>query len=62
MYRDRNDGQMKVVEHDRDMMVEASPRMEVKAESPTADQRYSCYLCQPEIWKKREQDVTLLKT
>lgn len=53
MYRDRNDGQMKVVEHDRDMMVEASPRVEVKAESPTADQGDSCYLCQPEIWKNR---------
>lgn len=48
MYGDRNDGQVEVVEHDRDVVVEASPRVEVEAEGPTADQRDSRYLCQPE--------------
>lgn len=52
MYRDRNDGQVEVVEHDRDVMVEALPWVEVEAEGPTADQRDSCYLCQPEEWRE----------
>lgn len=58
MYRDRNDGQVEVVEHDGDVMVEASPRVEVEAEGSTADQRDSCYLCQPEEWKERERCYT----
>lgn len=50
MYGDRNDGQVEVVEHDRDMVVETSPRVEVEAEGTTADQRNSHYLCQPKKW------------
>lgn len=38
MYGDRNDRQVEVVEHDRDVVMEASPRMEVQAEGATADQ------------------------
>lgn len=37
MYGDRDDGQVEVVEHDGDVVVEASPRVEVEAEGPTAD-------------------------
>ncbi len=58
MYGDRNDGQVEVVEHDRDVVVEASPWVEVEAEGPTADQRYSHYLCQPEERKKRDGHYT----
>ncbi len=54
MYGDRNDGQVEVVEHDRDVVVEASPRVEVKTEGPTADQRDGCYLCQSEECKKKD--------
>lgn len=50
MYGDRNDGQVEVVEHNRDVMVEALPRVEVEAQGSAADQRDSCYLCQPEEW------------
>lgn len=39
MYGDRDDRQVEVVEHDRDMVVEASPGMEVETEGPAADQR-----------------------
>lgn len=56
MYGDRNDGQVEVVKHDRDVVVEASPRVEVEAEGTTADQRDSCYLCQPKKWKERQID------
>lgn len=52
MYGDRNDGQVEVVEHDGDMVVEAPPWVKVEAEGPTADQRDSRYLCQPEEWKR----------
>ncbi len=55
MYGDRDDRQVEVVEHDRDVVVEASPRVEVEAEGPAADQRNSCYLCQPEERKKRDR-------
>lgn len=55
MYGDRNDGQVEVVEHDRDVVVEASPRVEVEAEGPTADQRDRHYLCQPEGWKRGDR-------
>lgn len=44
---DGNNGQVEVVEHDGDVMVEASPRVEVEAEGSTADQRDGCDLCQP---------------
>lgn len=54
MYGDRNDGQVEVVEHDRDVMVEACPRLEVEAEGPTADRRDSCYLCQPRDCEKKK--------
>lgn len=53
MYGDGDDGQVEVVEHDGDVVVEASPRVEVEAEGPTADQRDGRYLCQPEGRKKR---------
>lgn len=45
MYGDRNDGQVEVVKHDWDMVVEASSRVEVEAEGPAADQRDGRYLC-----------------
>lgn len=48
MYGNRNDGQVEVVKHDGDMVVEASPRVKVEAEGPAADQWDGGYLCQPE--------------
>lgn len=42
MYGDRNNRQVEVVKHDRDMVVEASPGVEVEAEGPAADQRNRC--------------------
>ena len=56
---------MEVVEHDGDVVVEASPRVEVEAEGSTADQRDSQYLCQPEkerqrqmfLWHKNHKDI-----
>lgn len=57
MYGDRNNRQVEVVKHDRDMVVEASPGVEVEAEGPAADQRNSCYLCQPEEEQGRVQQI-----
>jgi len=59
MYGDRNDGQVEVVEHHRDVVVEASSRMKMEAEGPTADQGNCRYLCQPDgtkegIWVQSE--------
>lgn len=47
MHGDRNDRQVEVVKHDGDVMVKASPRMEVEPQGPTADQRDCHYFCQP---------------
>lgn len=48
MYGDGDDGQVEVVEHDGDVVVEAPPRVEVQAERSAADQRDSGDLRQPE--------------
>lgn len=48
MYGDRDDGQVEVVEHDRDVVVEAPTRVEVEAEGSGADQRNGRDLRQPE--------------
>lgn len=48
MYGHRDDGQVEVVKHHRDVVVEASPWVEVEAEGPAADQRDGRYLGQPE--------------
>lgn len=55
MYGDRDDGQVEVVKHDGDVVVEPSPRVEVETEGATADQRDGHYLCQPKEWKERQR-------
>ena len=59
MYGDGDDRQVEVVEHDGDMVVETSPRVEVEAEGPTADHRHRRYLCQPEEGKRRDRHYTI---
>jgi len=54
VYGDGDDGQVEVVEHDGDVVVEAGPRVEVEAEGPTADQRDGRYLRQPGEGRERE--------
>lgn len=51
MYGDGDDRQVKVVEHDGDVVVEAPPWVEVEAQRPAADQRYGRDLRQPEEQK-----------
>lgn len=48
MYGDRDDGQVEVVEHDGDVVVEAPTRVEVQAERSAADERDGRYLREPE--------------
>lgn len=48
MYGDGDDRQVKVVEHDGDVVVEAPPWVEVEAERTAADQWDSRNLRQPE--------------
>lgn len=45
---DRDDRQVEVVEHDWDVMVQASTRVEMEVEDASADQGHGCYLCKPE--------------
>lgn len=47
MYGHGDDGQVEIVEHDGDVVVEAFVRVEVQAEGTSADQRDSQDLCQP---------------
>lgn len=47
MYGDGDDRQVKVVEHDGDVVVEAPPWVEVEAERSAADQRDCRNLRQP---------------
>lgn len=47
MYGDGDDRKVEVVEHDWDVVVEASSRVEVEGEGSTADQWDGCNLCQP---------------
>lgn len=55
MYGDGDDGQVEVVKHDWDVVVEPSARVEVEAEGATADQWDGHYLCQPTGWKERQR-------
>ncbi|TNN66919.1 hypothetical protein EYF80_022836 [Liparis tanakae] len=61
VYGDGDDGQVEVVEHDGDVVVEAGPRVEVEAEGPTADQRDGRYLRQPEEGGERNVTRTLVE-
>lgn len=49
---------MEIVEHDRDVVVEASSRVEMEAEGPTADQGDSRYIGQPEGIKTKPNSLS----
>lgn len=49
---------MEIVEHDRDVVVEASSRVEMEAEGPTTDQGDSRYISQPEGVKTKPNSLS----